>query len=140
MGLTNVRFLEGKRKEDLASYYESADLGIVSLKKHPLFEITIPSKIFDYMSVSLPVLIGVEGEAKEIVEANGAGFPFEPENADDFIRALKLAQSQPERLLTMKKDCAATCFSRLTGKRRQRSCLMLFKSCRNDRYLPKWTF
>ncbi|MDX8288966.1 glycosyltransferase family 4 protein [Metabacillus indicus] len=103
MGLTNVRFLEGKRKEDLASYYESADLGIVSLKKHPLFEITIPSKVFDYMAVSLPVLIGVEGEAKEIVEANEAGFPFEPENADDFIRALKLAQSQPERLQMMKK-------------------------------------
>ncbi|USK28334.1 glycosyltransferase family 4 protein [Bacillus sp. CMF21] len=103
-GLTNVLFLDSKRKEELASYYDSADLGIVSLKKHPLFEITIPSKVFDYMAVSLPVLIGVEGEAREIVEKNHAGFTFEPENPEDFIRALKIAQSQPETLKEMKKN------------------------------------
>ncbi|PMC36607.1 hypothetical protein CJ195_14325 [Bacillus sp. UMB0899] len=98
LNLSNILFLDSKRKEELLDYYEAADIGIVSLKKHPLFEITIPSKVFDYMSMSTPILIGVEGEAKDIVEKHNAGFFFEPENADDFVRVLKFAQSQPEKL------------------------------------------
>lgn len=98
LSLSNVLFIESKRKEELLDYYEAADVGIVSLKKHPLFEITIPSKVFDYMSMSTPILIGVNGEAKEIVEEHEAGFYFEPENADDFVRVLKFAQSHPDKL------------------------------------------
>lgn len=96
--LTNILFVDSKKKEELISYYEAADIGIVSLKKHPLFEITIPSKVFDYMSMSTPVLIGVNGEAREIVEKHHAGFYFEPENPDDFIKALKYAQTHPDEL------------------------------------------
>jgi len=98
LNLSNVLFIDSKRKEELLGYYEAADVGIVSLKKHPLFEITIPSKIFDYMSMSTPILIGVNGEAKEIVEEHEAGYYFEPENADDFVRVLKFAQSHPDKL------------------------------------------
>jgi len=98
LNLSNVLFIESKRKEELLDYYEAADVGIVSLKKHPLFEITIPSKVFDYMSMSTPILIGVNGEAKEIVEEHEAGFYFEPENGDDFVRVLKFAQSHPDKL------------------------------------------
>lgn len=96
--LTNVIFLDSKRKEELANYYRAADIGIVSLKKHPLFNITIPSKIFDYMSMSTPILIGVDGEARDIVEKHRAGYYFEPEDAKDFVRVLKHAQSQPDQL------------------------------------------
>lgn len=96
--LSNVLFIDSKKKEELASYYDAADIGIVSLKKHPLFEITIPSKVFDYMSMSIPVLIGVDGEAREIVEKHHAGFYFEPENPTDFIRSLKYAQNNPDVL------------------------------------------
>ncbi|WP_026559747.1 glycosyltransferase family 4 protein [Bacillus sp. J37] len=102
LNLSNVLFIDSKRKEELLGYYEAADVGIVSLKKHPLFEITIPSKVFDYMSMSTPILIGVDGEAKEIVEEHEAGFYFEPENADDFVRVLKDAQNHPKKLNEIK--------------------------------------
>jgi glycosyltransferase involved in cell wall biosynthesis len=101
--LKNVVFVDSKKKEELASYYDAADIGIVSLKKHPLFEITIPSKVFDYMSMSTPILIGVDGEAREIVERHHAGFYFEPENPTDFIRALKHAKSHPDELKEIKR-------------------------------------
>ncbi|MGM0876441.1 MAG: glycosyltransferase family 4 protein [Bacillota bacterium] len=102
--LSNVLFVDSKKKEELASYYAAADIGIVSLKKHPLFEITIPSKVFDYMSMSTPILIGVDGEAREIVEKHHAGFYFEPENPTDFIRVLKHAQSHPDELKEIKRN------------------------------------
>ncbi|MCM3443777.1 glycosyltransferase family 4 protein [Metabacillus halosaccharovorans] len=103
LNLSNVLFIDSKRKEELLDYYEAADVGIVSLKKHPLFEITIPSKVFDYMSMSTPILIGVDGEAKEIVEKHDAGFYFEPENADNFVRVLKFVQSRPDKLNDIKR-------------------------------------
>ncbi|MGM7721428.1 glycosyltransferase family 4 protein [Metabacillus sp. Hm71] len=102
--LTNVLFLDSKKKDELTAFYHAADIGIVSLKKHPLFEITIPSKVFDYMAVSLPVLIGVDGEAREIVEKNQAGYFFEPENPADFLRVLKYAQSQQEKLKQLRPE------------------------------------
>ncbi|WP_226670835.1 glycosyltransferase family 4 protein [Metabacillus litoralis] len=102
--LTNILFVDSKKKEELISYYEAADIGIVSLKKHPLFEITIPSKVFDYMSMSTPVLIGVNGEAREIVEKHHAGFYFEPENPGDFIQALKYAQNHPDELKEIRRN------------------------------------
>lgn len=104
MELKNVLFIDSISKQELTSYYAAADIGIVSLKNHSLFNITIPSKIFDYMSMSTPILIGVDGEAREIVETHHAGFYFEPENPDDFIRALKYAQNHPDRLQEIRKN------------------------------------
>ncbi|WP_273124357.1 glycosyltransferase family 4 protein [Bacillus weihaiensis] len=104
LNLTNLLFIDSKKKHELNQFYEACDIGIVSLKKHPLFEITIPSKLFDYMSMSTPVLIGVDGEAREIVENHQAGFYFEPENPEDFVRVLKMAQNQPNQLIKIRQN------------------------------------
>ncbi|MGR6116885.1 glycosyltransferase family 4 protein [Aeribacillus composti] len=102
--LSNVRFIDQIPKDELISYYKAADIGIVSLKKHPLFSITIPSKMFDYLSMSIPVLIGVDGEARQIIEKLNGGYFFEPENADDFIRALFNAFENEAELKRMRKN------------------------------------
>ncbi|MBZ5750841.1 glycosyltransferase family 4 protein [Metabacillus rhizolycopersici] len=139
--LSNVIFIDSKKKEELASYYDAADIGIVSLKKHPLFEITIPSKVFDYMSMSIPVLIGVDGEAREIVEKHHAGFYFEPENPTDFIRSLKHAQNNPNVLkeieLNVKQELLQS-FNRET-QAKELSEAFTHLTNRNDKELQKKT-
>ena len=62
---------------------------LVHLKNDPLFEITIPSKIQAYMAMGKPLLVGVKGNASEIVEKNDIGISFEPGNANQFINAIK---------------------------------------------------
>lgn len=103
LNLSNIIFLNSRNKKELVSYYQAADIGLVSLKKHPLFEVTIPSKIFDYMAMSTPVLIGVDGEARSIIEKNEAGYFYEPDRADSLVAALKYAQQHPEDLMRMRK-------------------------------------
>ncbi|PLR67961.1 glycosyltransferase family 4 protein [Bacillus sp. UMB0893] len=103
LNLSNIIFLDSRNKKELDSYYQAADIGLVSLKKHPLFEITIPSKIFDYMAMSTPVLIGVDGEARNIIEKNEAGYFYEPDSADSLVTALKYAQQHPDDLIRMRK-------------------------------------
>lgn len=103
-GLTNVIFVDSLPKKQLVSYYKAADIGIVSLKNHPLFSITIPSKIFDYLSMSTPILIGVNGEAREIVEELNGGFYFTPEDTESFIQSLLKAQENPKILKEMRQN------------------------------------
>ncbi|MFW5795315.1 MAG: glycosyltransferase family 4 protein [Bacillota bacterium] len=81
--LTNVSFLGLKPKSEIANYLCSADLLLITLKDLPFFDITIPSKVFDYMATGQPIVIGVKGEARKIVEKAGAGKYFEPENSSE---------------------------------------------------------
>ena len=54
----------------------------------------IPSKMFEAMAAGKPVILGVEGEAKEILLANQAGLAVRPEDPEAMMAAiLKL----PER-------------------------------------------
>ncbi|WP_404322670.1 glycosyltransferase family 4 protein [Cytobacillus firmus] len=98
LALSNVLFLDSVPKKDLKKYYEAADLGLVILKEHPLFHITIPSKLFDYMAMKTPILIGVNGEARKIVEDHKIGFYFEPENKDSLLSVVKDAYCNKEKL------------------------------------------
>ena len=62
MKLSNVRFLERRPPSEISPILRLADVLLVHLKDHPLFRITIPSKIQAYMAVGRPILIGVKGE------------------------------------------------------------------------------
>ena len=50
----------------------------------------IPSKIFEASAMLKPTLLGVEGQAQEIIEKYNAGLCFEPENETDFIDKLQM--------------------------------------------------
>jgi glycosyltransferase involved in cell wall biosynthesis len=63
---------------------KSIDVALVPLKKLPLFEGAIPSKIFENLAMKKPILLGVEGEAFDLFIREGqAGLAFEPENFVD---------------------------------------------------------
>lgn len=44
----------------------------------------------------IPILLGVDGEAREMVEAYGAGLYYEPENSEDFLDKLNKLFSSEE--------------------------------------------
>ena len=60
------------------------------LKKIPLFNITIPSKLVSYSIYSKPLLCGVAGETAEIVSNSKSGYCFEPENVEDLYNKILL--------------------------------------------------
>ena len=84
----NVTMLDPVMKNDVARYISILDVCLINLKKSPLFTTDIPSKIFENAGMGKPILMGVEGEAKDIIESYGAGVCFEPENYDDFVAKL----------------------------------------------------
>lgn len=80
MGLNNVIFLDTVPKEEVARYWSLLDASIIHLRGTDLFKTVIPSKLFECMAMGIPVLHGVRGESADIVEREGVGLPFEPEN------------------------------------------------------------
>lgn len=104
LGCTNVTMLPPVMKEEVARYISILDVCLINLKKSPLFTTVIPSKIFENAGMGIPILMGVEGEAKEIIDAYGAGLCFTPEDFEDFSRQLS-ALLQPETYARCKEGC-----------------------------------
>lgn len=86
--LKNVTFLDSVGKEEVLMYLQLMDIALVNLKKSETFLTVIPSKIFEAAAVQKPILLGLGGETKQIIESYGAGLCFEPENSDEFIRCV----------------------------------------------------
>ncbi|MDD4820650.1 MAG: glycosyltransferase family 4 protein [Flavobacteriales bacterium] len=87
--LTNVTMLPSVPKEQVKEYLSIMDIALINLKKSDLFTTVIPSKIFESAAMGIPMLMGVEGEAKGIIEKYHAGVCFEPENEEDFLNKQK---------------------------------------------------
>lgn len=94
LNCTNVTMLESVSKQEVKRYISILDICLINLKKSELFTSVIPSKIFENAAMQIPILMGVEGEAKEIVEKYNAGVCFEPENEQDFISKLNMLNDE----------------------------------------------
>lgn len=82
--LNNVYFLPPVNKKLMPSILFAINVAVVPLKKLDLFTGAIPSKIFEALSMKVPLLLGVDGEAKEhFIDNAKAGLYFEPENSKD---------------------------------------------------------
>jgi glycosyltransferase involved in cell wall biosynthesis len=80
--LTNVYFLPPVDKKEMPNVLMGVDLAVVPLRKLELFQGAIPSKIFESLSMKVPLILGVDGEARgHFITKAEAGFYFEPENA-----------------------------------------------------------
>lgn len=78
---------------NVGQFLETADVLLLHLKRIPLFDITIPSKLVSYFISKKPVLCGVGGESAEIVNNFGAGLSFESENVTDLYKKIILMKS-----------------------------------------------
>ncbi|MES9906400.1 MAG: glycosyltransferase family 4 protein [Sedimenticola sp.] len=80
MGLKNLVMVGQLPKEKMPALWSITDVSLVLLKRSDLFKSVIPSKIFESMAMEKPIVIGVEGESRGIIEAANAGVGIEPEN------------------------------------------------------------
>ena len=80
----NVFFFEAVTKKQMPTIIASADISVIPLKKLDLFKGAIPSKIFECLAMKKPILLGVEGEAKELfIDEGNSGLAFSPEDFSD---------------------------------------------------------
>lgn len=89
LNLNNVHFLPAVLMEKVGDFLGSADALLIHLNSDPLFEITIPGKTQAYMAVGKPIIMGVNGDASNLVLRADCGICFEPENSVALAKAVK---------------------------------------------------
>ena len=94
--LSNVIFHNQVPLDLIPSYIAASDLLVVPLRKDAIFEMFIPSKLFDFMACAKPVILSVPGEARQILEQANAGRFIEPENPEQLASVILELKSQPE--------------------------------------------
>jgi colanic acid biosynthesis glycosyl transferase WcaI len=87
--LTNIRFLDQQPRETIPAFISASDACVVLLKKSDVFKTVIPTKMLEFMSCARPVILGVEGQARQIIEQAGTGLAMEPENAEALAEAIQ---------------------------------------------------
>ena len=86
---TDISFLPSDSKSKFMSKLSNADACIIPLRNLDIFKGAIPSKIFDSLSLGIPIILGVDGEAKKLfIEEARAGIFYEPENYQDLAKVL----------------------------------------------------
>jgi len=96
LGLSNLRFTGLVPRSVAKEYLDASDICLVTLKRSPVFRTVLPSKLFEAMAAGKPVILGVEGEAREVLQASGGGIAIEPENQAQLCDAIARLAAAPD--------------------------------------------
>jgi glycosyltransferase involved in cell wall biosynthesis len=97
LDLTNVTFAGSRPKSEMPRYLAAADACLATLKDIPMFRTTYPNKVFDYMAAARPIILGIDGVIREVVEAAGGGICVRPGSADELAAAVGMLADTPDR-------------------------------------------
>lgn len=95
MRLDNIRIVGQLPKADMPAVWSATDVSLILLRKKDTFTKVLPSKMFEAMAMTRPIVLGVEGEAKALLEEAGAGIATEPENAEALAAAVQRLAADP---------------------------------------------
>lgn len=100
-GLSGRVTLVGRKPaEEMPRYFACADLLLVTLRREPIFALTIPSKVQSYLACARPVLAALEGEGAQVLEESGGGYVCPPEDsqalAEGVLRIYGLTKAERE--------------------------------------------
>lgn len=105
MALNDTVHLLGRYPaESMPRFFALSDVLLVTLRKEPIFALTIPSKVQSYLACAKPVIAALDGEGARIIEEAGAGLSCPAEQPAALADAvLKMYQMKVSNRITMGK-------------------------------------
>ncbi len=94
-GLRNVRFIGQQPREKIPAYITASDACLVLLKKSELFKAVLPTKMLEFMSCARPVILGVDGHARKVMEQANGGIFVTPEDPAALAHAVMRLAADP---------------------------------------------
>jgi len=95
-GIKNIEFVDQQPRENIPNYISASDVCIVPLRKSDLFRTVLPTKLLEFMACGKPVIVGVDGLARKIVEDANAGIVVEPQNSMALADAILHLSRHPQ--------------------------------------------
>ena len=93
-GYSNLEILPQQPRSKVPALIWDSDVCLVLLKQSEVFRTVIPTKMLEFMACGRPVILGVEGQAREILDAARGGIGIPPENAEALAAAVVTLQTQ----------------------------------------------
>lgn len=97
LDLPNLTMLGQQRREAIPAIWAASDAALVLLKRSDTFTGVLPSKLMEAMALAKPVILGVQGEAREVLEEANAGIGIPPEDAGALADAARMLADHPAR-------------------------------------------
>ena len=97
-GLTEkVRLLGTRPGAQMPRYLALADVLLVTLRREPIFSLTIPGKVQSYLAGGRPIVASLDGEGARVVRESGAGIAAPAQDPGALAEAiLTLSRKSPE--------------------------------------------
>jgi colanic acid biosynthesis glycosyl transferase WcaI len=93
--LTNVRFVDQQPRGTIPAYIAASDACLVLLKRTELFKTVLPTKMLEFMACARPVILGVDGHARKVMEQANAGIFIQPEVPAELAKAVMRLAADP---------------------------------------------
>lgn len=97
--LRNVRLLPRQPKHVMPRLWSLCDVTLIPLRDNPVFATVIPSKLFEAIGMSIPVIMSLpDGEATAIVRDAKVGLVVRPERPEELAVTVEKMADAPELL------------------------------------------
>jgi len=97
MNLANVVFHGSVPQADVPLILAAADAGLVMLRRGPLYEDSLPTKLLETMAAGRPVIVSADGLPARIVGDSGSGYVAGAEDPAGLARAIEACRLDPHR-------------------------------------------
>lgn len=100
-GLANVTFTGSVPKSAIPATLAAADICVATLKDIPMFRMTYPNKVFDYMAAGRPMVLAIDGVIRQVVDNAECGIAVSPGNGKALAEAVRSLASNTSRRAQM---------------------------------------
>ena len=95
LDLRNLEIHAAVGKAEINELFARADALLVHLTDHPLFTITVPSKVQAYLATGRPIAAGIAGEAARLLADSGAALVAPPGDPVALAKAIAALADTP---------------------------------------------
>lgn len=99
--LPNLQWLDAVSPERAHELVGAANAALVLLQDNPTFQTVYPNKMFAAMAAEVPVILAVDGVARELILRNHAGVFVPPENAEQLAATIRHLAADPALCLNL---------------------------------------
>ncbi|MCF7822783.1 MAG: glycosyltransferase family 4 protein [Candidatus Marinimicrobia bacterium] len=98
-GISNISFVGPQASETMPQIWASADIALVPLKQY--IPGAVPSKLYEAMASSVPVMLIAEGEAAKIIKDSGGGVAIQPNQIGDIVSKMVFLLNDEKSRISM---------------------------------------
>jgi len=86
--LGNILFLDQQPRQTIPLFINASDVCLVLLRNAELFTTVLPSKMLEFMACGRPVVLGVDGQARKVLDKAKAGVYIRPGDPEALAQAV----------------------------------------------------